>query len=314
MNALAKDGWKPLEWADFPEGITPFSLDPTGARLDAKKLSPGVYALLSSVPIVDNVGFVVGDRDVLVVDAHINPAMGRQIQERVREVTDKPIRYLVNSNYHGDHTFGNCAFPAETVIIQHRRTADLVPYHEEERRFMLPCVGNDPKILEEVELRRADVVFDDYLRIDLGGKVVELHYFGPANTPGDTITYVPEAKVAWTGNMTGGNLVIALESDAPTYMNTIARLTQTLEVETLIPAHNPMSGPELLGGYMQYLSDVTQAVRGAVSAGWTLAETMDRIPFALDRPYSPPEDHPLIGYFRDLHSYNVMKTHQSFTE
>ena len=314
MNALAKDGWKPLEWADFPEGFTPFFLNPTGARLDAKELSPGVYALLSSVPNVDNVGFVVGDRDVLVVDAHINPAMARQIQERVREVTDKPIRYLVNSNYHGDHTFGNCAFPAETVIIQHRRTADLVPYHEEERRFMLPCVGNDPKILEGVELRRPDVVFDDYLRIDLGGKVVELHYFGPANTPGDTITYVPEAKAAWTGNMTGGNLIVPLENNAPTYMNSIARFAQALEVETLIPAHNPISGPELLGGYMQYLNDVTQAVRGAVSAGWTLAETMDRIPFALDRPYSPPEDHPRIGYFRDLHSYNVMKTHQSFTE
>ena len=237
---------------------------------------------------MDNVGFVVGDRDVLVVDAHINPAMARQIQERVREVTDKPIRYLVNSNYHGDHTFGNCAFPAETVIIQHRRTADLVPYHEEERRFMLPCVGNDPKILEGVELRRPDVVFDDYLRIDLGGKVVELHYFGPANTPGDTITYVPEAKVAWTGNMTGGNLIVPLENNAPTYMNSIARFAQALEVETLIPAHNPISGPELLGGYMQYLNDVTQAVRGDVSAGWTLAETMDRIPFALDRPYSPP--------------------------
>ena len=314
MNAFAKDGWKPLEWADFPEGFTPFFLNPTGVRLDAKELSPGVYALISSVPNVDNVGFVVGDRDVLVVDAHINPAMARQIQERVREVTDKPIRYLVNSNYHGDHTFGNCAFPAETVIIQHRRTADLIPYHEEERRFMLPCVGNDPKIVEGVELRRADVVFDDYLRIDLGGKVVELHYFGPANTPGDTITYVPEAKAAWTGNMTGGNLIVPLESDAPTYMNTIARFAQTLEVETLIPAHNPISGPELLGGYMQYLNDVTQAVRGAVSAGWTLAETMDRIPFALDRPYSPPEDHPRIGFFRDLHSYNVMKTHQSFTE
>ena len=314
MNAFAKDGWKPLEWADFPEGFTPFFLNPTGARLDAKELSPGVYALLSSVPNVDNVGFVVGDRDVLVVDAHINPAMARQIQERVREVTDKPIRYLVNSNYHGDHTFGNCAFPAETVIIQHRRTADLIPYHEEERRFMLPCVGNDPKILEGVELRRPDVVFDDYLRIDLGGKLVELHYFGPANTPGDTITYVPEAKVAWTGNMTGGNLVVTLESNAPTYMNSIARFAQTLEVETLIPAHNPISGPELLGGYMQYLSDLTQAVRGAVSAGWTLAEAMDRIPFALDRPYSPPEDHPRIDFFRDLHSYNVMKTHQFFTE
>ncbi len=299
----------------FSGGVHPLLPQPDGGATGREgALSGGVRAYFLPVPNVDNVGFVVGDRDVLVVDAHINPAMARQIQERVREVTDKPIRYLVNSNYHGDHTFGNCAFPAETVIIQHRRTADLVPYHEEERRFMLPCVGNDPKILEGVELRRPDVVFDDYLRIDLGGKVVELHYFGPANTPGDTITYVPEAKVAWTGNMTGGNLIVPLENNAPTYMNSIARFAQALEVETLIPAHNPISGPELLGGYMQYLNDVTQAVRGAVSAGWTLAETMDRIPFALDRPYSPPEDHPRIGYFRDLHSYNVMKTHQSFTE
>ena len=172
---------------------------------------------------------------------------------------------------------------------------------------MLPCVGNDPKILEEVELRRPDIVFDDFLQIDLGGKVVELHYFGPANTPGDTITYVPEAKVAWTGNMTGGNLIVSLESDAPTYMNSIARFAQALEVETLIPAHNPISGPELLGGYMQYLSDVTQAVRGAHSAGWTLTEAMERIQLDLDRPYAPPADYPRFDFFGDLHSYTVMK-------
>ena len=113
--------------------------------------------------------------------------------------------------------------------------------------------------------------------------------------------------------MTGGNLIIPLESDAPTYMNSIARFAQTLEVETLIPAHNPMSGPELLGGYMQYLNDVTQAVRGALGAGWTLAEAMERIPLDLDRPYAPPEDHPRVDFFRDLHSYAVMKTYQSLS-
>ena len=114
--------------------------------------------------------------------------------------------------------------------------------------------------------------------------------------------------------MTGGNLVVTLESNAPTYMNSIARFAQTLEVETLIPAHNPISGPELLGGYMQYLSDVTQAVRERTAPDGRSTRRWTEIPFALDRPYSPPEDHPRIGFFRDLHSYNVMKTHQSFTE
>ena len=144
-KAAAKPKW--LNWADFPEGFTPFFLNPTGARLETKELSPGVYALLSSIPNVDNVGFVVGEKDALVIDAHISLEMARQIQERVREVTDKPIRYLVNSNYHGDHTFGNCAFPEETIIVQHRATADLVPYMEEEKEFLLPCVGGRPENL-----------------------------------------------------------------------------------------------------------------------------------------------------------------------
>jgi len=301
-----------LSWSDFPEGFTPFSLNPTGARLETTELGPGVYALLSSIPNVDNTGFVVGDRDVLVIDAHINLAMAHQIQERVREVTDKPIRYLVNSNYHGDHTFGNCGFPEETLVIQHRRTAELVPYFREEMDFMLPCVGNEPAIFNGVELRNPDIVFDDYLRLDLGGVEVELHYFGPANTPGDTITYVPGAKAAWTGNMTGGNLIIALESDAPTYLNSIARFAQALEVETLIPAHNPLSSSALLGGYLMYLSQITNAVRKAVNENWTLGEAMEKIPLDLEQPYAPPPEHPRIGFFRDLHAYNVQKTYQSF--
>ena len=154
---------KVLDWSDFPEGFTPFFLDPAGAHLETKELAPGVYALLSSIPNVDNAGFVVGDRGVLVIDAHINVAMARQIQERVREVTDKPILYLVNSNYHGDHTFGNCAFPEETLVIQHRRTAELVPFLDEEMEFMLPCVGGDRAVFEGVTLRPPDAVLDGYL-------------------------------------------------------------------------------------------------------------------------------------------------------
>ncbi|MEE9276103.1 MAG: MBL fold metallo-hydrolase [bacterium] len=300
-----------LAWEDFPEGFTPFALNPTGALLEPKELSPGVYALLSSLPNVDNVGFVVGEKGVLVIDAHISLGMARQIQAVVREVTEKPILFLVNSNYHGDHTFGNCAFPAETCIVQHRRTAELVPYMDEEKEFLFPTVDNDPAIFEGVELRLPDVVFDDYLRIDLGGRVVELHHFGAANTPGDTITYVPEAKAAWTGNMTGGSLVIALESDAPTYLRSIARFAQALEIETLIPAHNPLSTGALLGGYLQYLSAVTNAVRGALSAGWTLAEAMERVTLDMEAPYAPAADHPRLAFFGDLHRYNVQITYKS---
>lgn len=311
MNAMAQRKPRLLTWLDFPEGFTKFSLNPTGVRFETKELSPGVYALLADKTNRDNCGFVVGKKGVLVIDAHISVGMAHQIQEAVRRVTDKPILYLVNSNYHGDHTFGNCAFPTGTLIVQHRRTAELVPYMEEEKAFTLPCLDNDPKVLEGVELRMPDLIFDDYLRLDLGGRMVEVHYFGPANTVGDTITYVPEAKVAWTGNMTGGNLIITLESDAPTYMNSICRFAQALEIETLVPSHNPPSTGALLGRYLNYLSDMNNAVMKAVSAGWTLKETQKRV--VLNAPFAPAPDDPRASFYRDLHSFNVQKTYQALT-
>ncbi len=88
-----------------------------------QELSPGVYALLSDKPPVDKSGFVVGKRGVLVIDAHINGEMARKIQQAVRAVTDKPILYLVNTNFHGDHTFGNYAFPAEPSQLEASKRA-----------------------------------------------------------------------------------------------------------------------------------------------------------------------------------------------
>ena len=298
-----------LSWADFPPDFIVWKLNPTGCTLSTKELAPGVYALLSSIPGVDNAGFVVGEKGVLVIDAHISIPMARQIQARVREVTDKPIRYLVNSNYHADHTFGNCAFPAETLVVQQRETAARTPYLKEEWEFMLPAVANDPTIFEGVTFRPPDLVFDDSLHIDLGGQIVEIHWFGPANTPGDTITYVPSAKAAWTGNMTGGSFGLALESDAPTYLGTLTRFVQTIEVEKLIPAHAPILGPSDLWVYLVYFSQLTHDIKKALSAGWTLEETLDRTP--LGEAFRLPPADPRAPFMEGRHSYNVRRTYLS---
>lgn len=302
---------KMLEWPDFPDDFVKWKLNPTGCKLSIEQLGENVYALISSLPGVDNAGFVVGSKGVLVIDAHISIAMAKQIQERVREVTDKPIRYLVNTNYHADHTFGNCAFPAETLVIQQRETAARTPYFEHEREFMLPTVGNDPKIFEGVIYRAPDIVFDDRLSIDLGDRTVEVHWFGPANTPGDTIVYVPSAKAAWTGNVTVGSFGLCLESNAPAYLEMISRFVQTLEVEKLVSGHAPISGREVLGKYLLYFSEVTQEVNKALGAGWSLEETLKRT--RLPDGFRLPESDPRAVFAEGRHSYNVRRTYLSRT-
>ncbi|MEE8502689.1 MAG: MBL fold metallo-hydrolase [Kiloniellales bacterium] len=295
-----------------PEGWLPPPIHPAGVQLETRELGPGVYALLSNQPPVDNSGFVVGERGVLVIDAHINGAMARQIQAAVHAVTDKPILYLVNTNAHGDHTFGNYAFPAETKIVAHRKTAEAMRHFEEEKATLLAAVNGDRSVFADVQLRLPDVTFEESLRIDLGGRVVELHHFGHGNTPGDTVVYVPEAKAAWTGNLILGAATIpwAIEGDTQAYLRTLAELSATLDIETIIPGHVLTASGDILGTYLRYLSQHINAVQGAIRSGKTLEQTLKSLP--LDEAYLPPADSPLARVrpvMQGFHLWNVKKTY-----
>jgi cyclase len=271
-------------------------------------MAEGVYALVSSRIPVDNSGFVVGERGVLVIDAHINAEMARAIQTAVREVTDKPILYLVNTNYHGDHTFGNYAFPSETWIVAHRATAERMKEFEREKQFLLATVNNDPTVYGDAQLRLPDIVFDDYLRLDLGGRVVELYYFGPGNTPGDAVVFVPEARVAWTGNLVIGTGAVPflIEGGAEDYLDTIERFAATLDVESIVPGHGPVLPGSILGGYREYLSDLIGTVPPMAREGRSLEATLAEA--SLNEEFLPPgADTQARQFITGLHRFNVWR-------
>jgi cyclase len=307
----------PAEVARAPQGFIPPPINPTGVRLETKEMAPGVYGLLSSKPPVDNSGFVVGEHGVLVIDAHINGAMAGMIQRAVRQVTNKPILYVVNTNYHSDHTFGNSAFPQETLIVAQQKTAEIMRDFEREKEFLLPYVDNDRTVFGDVRLRLPDLVLNEYLELDLGGRVVELYHFGHGNTPGDTVVYVPEARVAWTGNLIvgEGNIPFLIEGGAGAYLETIAKFTHTLEVGTIIPGHGLLTSGPSLSRYLSYLSELIESMRKAIRAGQSLEETIAATP--LGQKYTQDaagSDSPLAAQFAafraGIHRWNVWRTYQ----
>ena len=307
----------PEVFTQAPPGFIPPPLNPSGARLETKELAPGVYGLLSSKPPVDNSGFVVGEHGVLVIDAHINGAMAGLIQTAVRQVTNKPILYVVNTNYHGDHTFGNYAFPPETLIVAQQKTAESMRDFEREKRFLLPTVDNDPTVFGDVRLRLPDVVLDEYLELDLGGRVVELYHFGHGNTPGDTVVFVPEARVAWTGNLIvgEGNIPFLIEGGAGAYLETMAKFAHTLEVGTIVPGHLALTSGAILARYLPYLSELIESVRKAIRAGQNLEEAIAATP--LGQQYTQDtagSDSPLpaqfVAFRAGVHRWNVWRTYQ----
>ena len=235
--------------------------------------------------------------------------MAQQIQEAVKQVTDKPILYLVNTNFHGDHTFGNYAFPVETRVVGHLQTARRMADFEEEKQLLLPAINDDPAALAQMRLRLPDVVFTDFLQLDLGGRAVEVHHFGPGNTPGDTVVYVPEAQVAWTGNLVVGQGTIPplFEGRAGAYLETMARFARTLDVKTVVPGHGAMTSGKILTRYLTYLSELIQAVRWEAEKGRSLEETLANMP--LWERYAPPANSPLANFLAGLHKLNLQRTY-----
>ena len=297
---------------DAPAGFIAPPLHPAGVTLETRELGAGVYALLSNQLAVDNSGFIVGERGVLVVDAHINGAMARQIQAAVRRVTAKPILYLVNTNHHGDHTFGNYAFPAETRIIAHRETAARMRHFEREKGFMLATVQNDASVFAEVELRLPDVVFDDHLTVDLGDRVVEVYHFGRGNTPGDTVVFEPVAKVAWTGNLVVGEGTIPpiFEGEVGSYLETVARFRRTLDVAAIVPGHGGLTDGAILSRYLAYLANLIDATRRAVDAGQSLEQTLAALPIERFHPLPAEIRQSDAGHFlAGLHRLNVQQAY-----
>src|ERR1700760_103650 len=180
--------------------------DASLVNLTSKELSPGAFAVLpddvfDKDHVATTAGFVVGERAVLVIESMLNGDLASQLIGLVRKETSKPIRFLVNTSYHGDHAYGNYVFPESTVVVQHPATKRYMDEHfEEDRTFMLGLMGKG-KGIERVQSRSADLVVPEMITVDLGGRMVEIRHLGFAQTPGDLVIWVPDAKVLWVGNM-----------------------------------------------------------------------------------------------------------------
>jgi cyclase len=305
------------EMLERPDGYLGPNLNPDGLHLQPKQLGRGVYALMANQVPKDNNGLIIGDKGAVVVDAGINGAISRQIQHIARRLSAKPIRYLVNTTYHGDHTFGNAAFADDVTIISSRLNKESMRDLDREKRIRTGNLRGNLAALAGVDRwRRPDIVFDEYAEIDLGDLTVELWHFGPGNAPGDTIVYVPRTKTAWTGNylMVAGIPPMLLEGGPDPYIQSLLRMRETLDVDTIVPGHGPMgSADAALENMIGYLRKLRSTVEESLRAGHTLDETLSAFPTS-DR-LGPPEGMTPIPALAEmmphLHRLNVMAAYRA---
>ncbi|MDH3770432.1 MAG: MBL fold metallo-hydrolase [Nitrospirota bacterium] len=275
--------------------------DPASTNLERQQVGQGVYALIpqgaaeankKGYPVATSGGFIVGEYSVLVVESMINKALAHQVMALVNEVTKKPIRYVVNTSYHGDHSYGNYAFSQDVTIIHHPKTKAYIGNPEilkADKAFMIQNFGANVGI-EEVVGRTADILVDDHVSIDLGNKEVHIMHWGFAQTPGDLFVWVPDDKVFWTGNPLVAPppaLPWLLEGGHRESIATMKKVRAFLPSDaTVVPGHGRPMQPEEMDFTIQYLETLDNKVQTALANGLSLEQTQQSLSMPTFKGYA----------------------------
>ncbi|MBK8016898.1 MAG: MBL fold metallo-hydrolase [Betaproteobacteria bacterium] len=216
-----------------------------------------------------NTGIVIGDDAVMVIDTQATPVMAQDVIRRIREVTDKPIRYVVMSHYHAVRVLGASAYGASHVIAS-RPTHELI--QERGEADMKSEIERFPRLFRAVEsipgLTWPNIVFESELTLFLGKLEVRILHLGRGHTKGDTVVWLPQHKVLFSGDLvefaatpyTGD----AYLQDWPRTLDRIAALGP----EKLVPGRGEaLQTPEKVAQGLQDTRDFIVSMFGAVKAG-----------------------------------------------
>ena len=256
-------------------------------KVSFDKLSDHAYAYTAEGD--PNTGIIIGDDAVMVIDTQATPVMAQDVIRRIREVTDKPIQYVLLSHYHAVRVLGASAYGAEHIIAS-EDTRDLIV---ERGQFDKDSeIGRFPRLFQNVEsvpdgLTWPTMTFNQKMTLWLGKLEVKIKQVGRGHTKGDTIVYLPSQNICFSGDL--------VEADAACYTGDayLADWPQTLDnlaamqFDKLIPGRGPaLMTPEAVQKGLAYTRDFVstlyQSAQEAVAQGMDLNATMQHTRKAMD--------------------------------
>ena len=250
------------------------------------KLSEHAYAYTAEGD--PNTGIVIGDDAVMVIDTQATPAMAQDVIRRIREVTDKPIKYVVLSHYHAVRVLGASAYKPEHIIAS-QDTRDLIVERGEQDKASE--IGRFPRLFQNVEsvppgMTWPTMTFTGRMTLWLGKLEVQLIQLGRGHTKGDTVVWLPQDKVLFSGDLVEFDATPyagdAYFQDWPKTLDNIA----AMKPQALVPGR----GAALQGaadvargleGTRNFIADLYASVKAGAAAGKDLRavykETFDKL-------------------------------------
>lgn len=258
----------------------PAAVNPMIRQDSSTEVSEHVHVILDdNVNFVPNVGIVVGERATLIVDTGLGPDNGRIVLEEARKLSDNDHFYLTATHFHPEHDLGATAFPENATMI--RWTDQQAEADSVGRETIDRFAGFSPvlaELLESADFRPADIVFNDEISVDLGGVHVRIVGVGPNHTRGDTVFFVEEDRVLFTGDVVM-SIFPAVSAQSASIAKWLANMDafESLNPRVVVPAHGRMGDGGFIRRYRDYFLAVRDAVGRAKREGATADEAAARL-------------------------------------
>lgn len=260
-----------------------------------QQLAPGVYAVLGDtgrgVEGRSNAGFVVTPAGVVVIDALASPGEGRVLMRTIRSVTQQPVRYLILTHHHPDHTFGAIVFKrAGARVIAHPDRRTLANIDGDDR------LASDWTGVMGLQQMRGfayadtpDIPVRHDTALVVGGRRVEIVRPGPAHTAGDLMVWLPDDRVLFSGDvLVEDGVSMMVDGSSGAMLSALARI-DSLGARVAVPGHGRLAAQPatLVATTRCYVLALRDTMRRAVAQGVRMGQAIDQLPPAdRDRPVS----------------------------
>jgi len=245
---------------------------------EMKEVADGVFAYVQATGgfCIANAGLIRGPESAIAIDALFTPAMTHAFRSQIAHVTDRPVRQLINTHHHVDHTLGNEHFTGADIIahVRCREQIERVGVPRERLGAMAPHFATE---IAASQIRPPNVTFADRMVLYLGDRRIELMHLGTGHTVDDVLVYLPAEKVLFAGDVAFHYVTpLAFEGHISGWIR-VADAIATMDVETIVPGHGPVGDISDLREMRDYLALVRREARRGHAEGAPPQAVAERI-------------------------------------
>ncbi len=213
---------------------------------------------------INNTGFLVGRRGVASIDACSTERRTRAYLDAIRAVTRQPVRTLINTHHHGDHTFGNYLFDRATIVGHESVRTGIQAWGEPRSAPFWTEVE-----WGQVQIEPPFLTYTDAVTLWVDDLRCEVRHVGTAaHTTNDSIVWIPERRVLFAGDLLfNGGTPFLVQGSVAGAISVLENIVAPLGADVIVPGHGPVGGPELIGDVLGYLRFVQATAREGMASG-----------------------------------------------